>query len=214
MKKIYPLLLLATLTGCGLNPSIDVSSTPFYVSDFKVSGSIIVLSPSQEINSSIEFQTYKVKLESHLQKVGYKIAESMGSADHIAFISYGIDNGKNNLGSTPIIGQTGTGSSYTTGSVYGNTFSSSTYSMPTYGVVGSSNYTYTTYTRNIAIDIIDAKTSSNEKPRKEIELRAKSTGSCSVINEVFDEMLEGLFKDFPGENGKTRRISVDGDFNC
>jgi len=51
-------------------------------------------------------------------------------------------------------------------------------------------------------------------PRKLYEAKAKSTGICSVIIEVFDEMLEVMFEGFPGESGKSRRITFVGEANC
>ena len=86
--------------------------------------------------------------------------------------------------------------------------------MPTYGVVGSGTRSVTAYTRAIALDIVDAESMKKGSPRKVYEGRVKSTGKCSIIVEVFDEMLEAMFTDFPGESGKTRRMSVSGDFNC
>ncbi len=44
--------------------------------------------------------------------------------------------------------------------------------------------------------------------KKVYEARAKSTGSCSVIAGVFEEILEAMFQDFPGINGKVRSVEV------
>ena len=50
--------------------------------------------------------------------------------------------------------------------------------------------------------------------KKVYEARAKSTGSCSVIAGVFEEILEAMFKDFPGINGKVRSVEVPSKGGC
>jgi len=47
-----------------------------------------------------------------------------------------------------------------------------------------------------------------------LETRAKSSGSCSQIVEVFDEMLEAMFDEFPGVSGRSKRMTVGADVNC
>jgi hypothetical protein len=136
----------------------------------------------------------------------YVITQDAGQADYVALVSYGIGEGKTSDVTTPIFGQTSGGSTYSSGTVYGSggptTYSGSTYTMPTNGVIGSRSSTSTTYTRPVAIDNVDGSSLRSGKPGKIYEMRARSTGTCSVITEVFDEILEAMFHDFPGENGK------------
>ena len=69
--------------------------------------------------------------------------------------------------------------------------------MPTYEQVGTTNIKITTYKRIIAVDMVDAETIANEEPRIIYEGRTTSTGTCGVIGEVIDEMIEAMFTDFP-----------------
>ena len=82
-------------------------------------------------------------------------------AKYAIFMFYGIDDGKQVVSSYPIFGQTGTSSSYTTGTVtsYGNTatYRGTTNKTPTYGVVGSGASTDTVFKRYLNIDIIDIR---------------------------------------------------------
>jgi len=102
--------------------------------------------------------------------------------------------------------------------VYGSkgsaTYSGSSYTMPSYGVVGFANNSVDMYTRAIALDIVDAQSLKNGNPKKVYEMRAKSTGSCSVIAGVFQEILEATFKNFPGENGKVYNAEVESKGGC
>ena len=210
------------LTGCVVTPvvqqEVHTTTTTFRGEGHEQRGSIYVISANKEKNGSLEFQSYKSKIESKLAINGYKIARSKNDAEFIAVVSYGIDNGKSETISVPIFGQTGGGSTYSSGTVYGSRgaayYSGLTYSMPTFGVTGSSAVSRTNYTRAVAIDILDAKSLKEGNVNKKYELRASSSGSCSIIAEVIDAILEGMFTGFPNESGKSNTVKTPGVFNC
>lgn len=137
----------------------------------------------------------------------YTIKNNPSEAEFTALVAYGIDEGKSGVVSTPIFGQTGGGATFTS-------YGTSSYTMPSYGVVASSTNSVTTYTRAIALDIVKTETFKAGQPKKIFELRAKSIGTCSVISGVFEEILESIFQDFPGQNGKARKITVEFKGNC
>ena len=122
------------------------------------------------------------------------------------------------LVSTPIYGQTGGGTTYTSGTVstysggYGS-YSGTSYTMPTYGVVGSSTSSVqsTVYKRQLAIDIVEASSVDADNPSKVYEGRLNSAGSCGAMTEVMDELIEALFIKFPNDSG---RVVVEGKFDC
>ncbi len=209
-------LLSLTMAGCASR--VVTNTTNFYKPEYQNKGTISVVSAKKQTSSSLEFEHYKSVFEKHLGKLGFVPVKNPAEAQYIALISYGIDNGKNSVETTPIFGQTGGGTTYNSGTVssggYSTSYSGSTYSMPTYGVVGSTTSSYTTYTRAIAMDIVKAKSLRQGTPEVLLESRAKSSGSCSQISEVFDEILEAMFDDFPGENGRSNRVTIHGNFNC
>lgn len=123
-------------------------------------------------------------------------------------VVYGIDEGQSGVVSTPILGQTGGGT--TTFSSYGSSF----YTMTTYGMVGSATQSITRYSRAIALDIIDSASIKEGKPKKIFELRTKSVGSSSIISCVFNEMLDAMFMDFPGESGKAKSVTLKYNGDC
>jgi len=213
VSLLIPLLILS---GC--MSFVRTTTTNFHAPGHEARGSIFVVAADANVNSSLEFQSYKTKIEVKLITTGYTIAQSVEEANFIAMVSYGIDNGKTSIVSTPIFGQTGGGTTYSSGTVYGAgssaSYSGSSYTMPSYGVVGSSTSSVTQYTRAVAIDIVEAQGLKDGIINKKYEIRAKSTGSCSVIAEVFDEILEAMFKEFPGNNGGSKTIDIPGKFNC
>ena len=221
--KIINMLMVVIITGCvtpGVvtNNTVLTNNTVFYVGTYSPKGSISVVSGEADVNNSLEFAAYKKKFEHKLSLAGYTIEKDPNKAEYIALVAYGIDNGKSSTISTPIFGQTSGGTTYSSGTVHGSggsvNYSSSSYTMPTYGVVGSSTGSVTTYKRAIALDIIEAGSFKEGSPTKVYEGRAKSEGICSVFAEVFDEILEAMFIDFPGENGRNRKQEVRGVYNC
>jgi hypothetical protein len=64
------------------------------------------------------------------------------------------------------------------------------------------------------MDIVTADSLNQDQAKKIFEGRTISTGKCSVMVEVFDEMLEAMFIDFPGENGRNRAQTVESITHC
>ena len=178
-----------------------------------IGGTVHVQAFPAERNNELSWKRYKTIFENELRAKGFTIAYSE-KADFLALVSYGISQPttRQELVSTPVFGQTGGGTTTThSGSIYGSGTSSyygTSYTMPTYGVIGSTTNTVTTttYDRNIAVDIID----SIDK-RKVFEGRVKSTGRCGMLSEVIDEMAKALFMKFPSGSGN---LQIEGKFNC
>lgn len=216
------LMLSAILVGCaGVGQRVSTQTTMFYEDSYQPLGSVHVTSGDIGVSdNSLEFKTYKSKLEAKLISVGHTVTDDPSDAKYIAFFTYGIDEGKEKTYSYSQWGQTGGGTtSYSSGTVTssggGNaTYSGSTYQMPTYGVVGTNTGSYTTYKRVIAVDMVYAESLSSGEPIKTYEGRTDSVGSCSMIGEVMDEMIEAMFTDFPSESGKNRTLTVAGVFDC
>jgi len=212
MKTLKLILILGTcvagLVGCA-PITVTTTVTSFHTPDYAPTGTITVVAASEEMAASLEYAHYKPLLETKFRSVGYGIESDPLKAKYIAFLSYGIDDGKNHTVSTPVFGVTGGGSTTTTGYVGATSFSATRYSMPSFGVVGAASESVTRYTRAIAIDIVKADTlSSGGRPQKVYENRTKSIGRCSTVSSVFNIMLDAIFSIFPGESGKTRDVTV------
>ncbi|MDB2409876.1 DUF4136 domain-containing protein [Pseudomonadales bacterium] len=221
LKTSLFFILSLFLVGCEttLNgPEVHVDSSAFFVDGYAAKGSIFVQTGDAKLSNSLEFQSYKNKFEAKLSSVGYTIAKSESDADYIAFVTYGIDNGETSTGSVPILGQTSGGSTYTSGTVYGSggtaTYSANSYSMPTFGVVGSRTVSSKQYTRVVAMDIVKVNTLASNTPTKVYEGRARSSGSCPVIVEVFDEILEAMFINYAAISGKSYNRKITSIADC
>lgn len=192
------------LSACGMfQQTVDSNTTAFFTTDFKIEGSIAVVAADEKVASSLEFLYYKKKFEIKLSEAGFIIEPEASKADYLALIAYGIDNGETAVISTPIYGQTS--------NAY---YFDRQYIMPSYGVVGMMNESVTNFNRAIAMDIVKAKNTDAAFMVKVYESRTKSIGGCPVMLEVFDEMLEAMFKAFPSGNASHRIERIPAIINC
>ena len=205
MRNIVLVLLFALLGGCASFVETRVSA--FHELEQPLSGATYALVPTKEQEGSLEFQSYAKLVMVELGKRGMTEAP-FNQAKYAIFMFYGIDDGKQVVSSYPIFGQTGTSSSYTTGTVtsYGNTasYSGTTYKTPTYVVVGSGTSTDTVFKRYLNIDIIDIAKSGNGKVQKVYESKAISSGSSGQLAPVMPAIVRSVFEDFPGKSGASR----------
>jgi hypothetical protein len=219
--RFINILLALFITGCaGMGPMVATNTTAFYLEDYSPNGSITVMSADREREGSPEFNFYKVKVEEKLKAQGYIIEPNGPDADYIAFVGYGIDEGTTKTGSYSTWGQTGGGTTtYTSGTIStpgsANTvYSGTSTTAPTYGVTGSKSYSYTRFKRVIELTILDQESLAQGKEQIIYQSKTMSEGSCNVIVEVFDEMLEAMFTDFITKNGQNRKLEVPGNFDC
>lgn len=202
-------LALFFLTGC--STYIDSTVTRFYDEDAIVKNSTYKFLPTDQQRASLEYKKYKKSISSKLASLGMKEADT-DSASYGVFFTYGIDNGTEIVTENPIIGQTGGGATYHSGSVYSNGgfggYSGSSYSAPTYGVVGTSTSVSTQYVRYLNLDIIDLNKSNNDNIAKIYEAKLKSKGSSSTFAQVSECLIETIFTDFYLNNGTSKEYTV------
>jgi len=219
MKKIKLLniaIISFALSGCEtmeLAPKMaDVSTSTFTSPDFRPGGLIALIPADIRKNESLEFNHFKMLVAQKLSRAGYSVTDDLTKAQFFAMISYGIDSGRSELVSTPMFGQISGGNTSTSGSVYSSggvaSYNSSTYSMPQFGVVGSRSDSVTVYNRALAVDIIDGDSYRSNSPKKLMELRIKSAGSCGIVAGILPFMIDGAFSRFPDPSGTTRKVSV------
>ena len=204
----FVLVILSTfaLSGC---VTLRSNITTFHGENHVERGTIRVLPINDEQKNSLEFLSVKNRLIEKLISQGYVAVSEQDNSQFTAFITYGVDSGKVVTSAIPIYGQTGGGTSYTTGNVYSNTgrslnYNSTTTTMPTYGMVGAVPVSGREFTREMNIDIYNSTTQ-----KKMDENRVKSLGSCGNINAVIPGMLDATFKKFPGISGQPQRVDVE-----
>lgn len=207
-------MVIFFLTGCSPRVQVSINSIGNHPHGYQ---SYILLSGMKDSNpDDLQYKEYAGYIHKVLQDKGFKQTD-FANADMVVFLYYGLSDPKNEQYSysMPIYGQTGVSSSYTTGTVnsFGNmaTYSGSTTYTPTYGVVGSQNYsgTRTYYTRHIILDAVDAK---KYKELQKIQSLWKttiiSTGSSGDLRTIFPILL-GAGKEYIGTNtGKAINVNL------
>lgn len=197
---------LLFLTACA---SVRTSVSVFHTLPEQTQRTTYAFLPLESQEGSLEYAAYSKKIAAYLKPYHYIEVGSNESPDLLLAFSYGIGDGTTVVGSTPIIGQTGGGPSRTTGTVNTSgstgTYSSNTYSAPTYGVVGAIPTQSTSYQRTLSVDIINPLSDPDQSITYVYQASVRSSGSSDQFNSVIDEMLDSLFEEFPGESGKTRK---------
>jgi hypothetical protein len=211
MKNFLILILvLFGLTGC----AVQTSSTIFHGPEHINRGTVAVRPIDKSQESSLEFKAVSAYLTKKLTQNGFTAGSGGDKPMYVAFITYGIDNGNVSISSVPLYGQTGGGTSYSSGSVssYGRTanFSGTTTTMPTYGIVGAMPISSTVFKRTVNIDVWR----NDEKLTKVYEMKGISSGSCGNINAILFNIIDGIFSNFPGENGKAKTKNIDWNGKC
>lgn len=223
LRLTTSLLVMAAVSGCAGSRVVSNVTTFHQIQPSASAGKkLAIVAYPAEKQQSLEFAAYKDKLTARFSQKGMTVTDNPADADWLAFVSYGIDSGKTDkdIVSMPQFGQTGGGTTYHSGSVYSGSgygsYSGTSYTMPTYGITGYSTYTVdsTTYTRNLAIDIVDRASVDRGTPVKLYEGRAISKGSCGSLAGVFDAISEALLKDWPGTTGKAQTVEIPWDGKC
>lgn len=206
MTRFVSLLLSATLlcvfgTSCRI---VQTNVTAYHILSSETGNYEYEFVDSKN-KPKLEFERIKSLISTRLSEFGWSESHGEDSQYYVS-VDYGIGGSHVVSGSVPIIGQTSGGTTYHSGSVYGNygsaNYSGTSYSAPTYGVVGSSSYSRKMNERFLLLNIQD------EAGESVYECRAKSDGSASEINLVIDEMIDSIFKNFPGASGKTYKVTM------
>ena len=164
---------------------------------------------------ALERKSYEALLRRELEAHGWQhiaAGSGAGSTDYIVNLVYDVGTSKTVTGSVPVFGQTGGGTSFSSGSISGPSgnysYSGSSYSAPSTGQVGSIPYQRTTRARGIGVTISNAQTPDIRQVYDGVMI---STGRSGELAEVVPAMIQTLMRDFPGESGKVKRYaSMDG----
>jgi hypothetical protein len=135
------------------------------------------------------------------------------AADVALFLQYRISQGREVTFSYPILGRVPTGRSTTTGTLtsYGNhsTLDATTTQQTTLGVVGSGVGSRTLFDRGVRITMFSASEyRASNKMERLYEGEIRSTGIAGDLPTVMPALLEGLFRDFPGNSGSAITVVV------
>jgi hypothetical protein len=179
---------------------------------------IILPTDPNVMSNQLQHKEYSEYIEYALEKKGYEVMDKVSEAEVVVFLQYGISEPHESLYSysTPVWGQTGVSSSYSTGTIHSfgsgmASYSGTTTYTPEYGITGYQTHVGTriTYTRFMVLDAYDLE--EYRKTLKEVHLwkiTAISTGSSGDLRRVFPVMVTAC-TEYIGENtGKQVEIGL------
>lgn len=213
MNKRFVIGLLAafgllTLTGC--STTLQGSVSRFHV--LSTPPQTFVVIPESDQAESLEFRSYANLVRQALQTRGWREGTTE-TADIAVFFQYSISQGRQVAFTYPIFGEIPTGTSTTKGTVstYGKTsniYATTTRETAT-GIVGSGTGSRTEFDRALRLLMFSLPTyRATQKMERVYEGEIRSAGSTGDLPTVMPLLLRGLFEDFPGTSGSTRRVNV------
>ena len=207
MRALIFVLVMLALQGC---TTLEGRATQFHTLDALPRSFVVV--PTSEQVESLEFLSYAKLVREHLIARAWRHAEPE-TADVAIFLQYQISQGRNVVFSYPVFGQVPTGSSTTTGSVstFGSmsTFNINTQQNTTAGIVGTGAGSRVEYDRALQVTMYSlASLRVNKKPERIYEATVSSSGQTGDLSAVVPILIRGLFQEFPGVPGASRKVSV------
>lgn len=209
IRVAMPLVLLA-LSGCmGMGTYVDSQVARFDALPASSQSLKLAIVPLDHQQGDIEFRSYADSLGARLSAQGFSIVEDPVSADLIAFFDYGVGSGRDETFSYPIIGQTGGGTTFHSGTVSSAagtaTFSGSSTTMPSFGVVGAGSGSRRVYDRFFTLEIIDPRASDAKNVEVLYRSEVNTAGSSGTFLPISECVFDAVFEEFRGTGARNTR---------
>lgn len=196
-KLLLSLTLLVLLQAC--TPVLQSDVVTFHEEPMPAGERIKVEARDQTKQGSLEFRNYAALINEELRKIGYVPVEGNAAADLIAEVDYSVE-----LGPTEV--QMDPGGRFARYHFYSGRFYDPYY-FGIYNDWAPTTYSTTTYARILELNIIEA---TGERERI-YEGRVQSTGQQNRLPEVMPYLVTAMFRNFPGENGVTKVVTIETD---
>lgn len=222
MRRKTVLLVAAMSLGLGGCLGSQVKSN---VSQFNTLESVpatatfSVVSWRPELENSLEFHNYARRLSNIMREAGLRVVQPGQKADYVAYLDYGIDDGRPVTYSYNVPQWGTTYNSQTTTTVVDDTVNGQVVNStvrgtdPTYGITGYTRETRnsTEYVRFVKIDILQANAGARTTPV--YELRLQSSGFCGSIPTLMPKFMKAIEKRFDRKSGYSGKVRTGG-VNC
>ena len=214
LLKIWALAFIFFAISAYASPTVELYVNG-YANGNIVSGTRYYIMLEDKIDpNQFEFKEYSSYLERALLTKGMVRTDNLKDADIIVFLGYEIGAPKSEVASysLPVFGQTGVGSSYTSGTISrsGN-ISATTTNIPTYGVTGSTStaYSYEIYDRWLRATAVNAvKFRETGSVVQTWQMDVKSTGTSGDLRYIFPKMAYSLSLYVGQDTGKAIKLKV------
>lgn len=204
---------IALLGVAALGLSGCVASLPTKVTRYSVAipqGQTFYVVPAQNVQPGLEFNNYASLVSQQMLAQGYRPAASTAEADMLVRVGYGVDQGKQEVYADPLYNSPFYG-------FHGAGFGGFGHHSRFYwgwndpfsfgGGLGYRNslQTYTVYRSELDLNIVRR---ADNAPL--FDGRALARSQTDELGVLVPNLIEAMFTNFPGENGKTVKITVPG----
>ena len=189
MKPVYAALSLALLL-CGCTASMQADVTQFTSTAALPPGRSFAVAAEPDQSGSLEFQHYAGLVGGALQDHGFKAAPPVEKADLMVVIHYGGAGNHTELLNDPAWGAGWGGGWHHRG-------------LPPFG---PESRTY--YSEMLEVQIFDGAAWRNNVHTMLYQGRAIGDATVNEISAAIPSLVQALFTHFPGNTGRTERITV------
>lgn len=212
LKTVSVPLLLAGLAACAtpFNANVTRYQTQLPAPQGQ---SFAVVADDPALAGGLEFSQYATLVAQQMQRLGYSQASSPETANLLVRFDYGVDRGRERVRRTgfadpfysPWYGYSPFGyRPYYRGGRYPGFYRGGPWAFGMYDPFFDSGFdSYTVYTSGIDLKI--DRRADNERL---FEGKAEALSTSNRLQYLVPNLVDAMFTDFPGESGRTVRISV------
>jgi hypothetical protein len=230
--RIHKLAAAALLGVAAIGVSGCAASLPTKVTRYSVAipqGQSFYVVPAQGVQPGLEFNNFAALVSQQMAARGYRQAASTAQADMLIKVGYGVDGGTQEISVDPFARSRYYSPFYRGaydpfyGGFYGRPYWSRYgyggfrspfywgwddpfwYNSPYSGFGGDPIREYTVYKSQLDLDIVRRV---DNQPL--FDGRAVARSQTDELGTLVPNLIEAMFTNFPGENGKTVKITVPG----
>ncbi len=206
-RIVVAMTVLLGLSACASTKYVVSDVTRFHALASMPSGqAFAIVAVGSEQEQSIAFRQFGDLINARLSALGMKQFSGTagpGGADYVVTLEYDAQ------GPTPDVRSRSSSVSFGFG--YGNLNRPFGYGFGYSPFFDDFNYTETRqmFTRRVSLNMYKGATYASGPKERVFEGRATSTGLNSQVETVMPYMLDAIFKEFPGQTGRTRTVAVE-----
>lgn len=210
LRALFGAFALLLLAGCESSRFVaDV--TQFHELRKGAGPQTFVVAPRDQSRSdSLEFRSYAGSIAKELERHGFQQVTNEAGSELVVLVDYDVGPGEVRSYAQPVYGYYPDQVTHIRGIKRdGKRFSAHIYESGGFVPLGYTEVTETLYKRSLTLEMVDAAAWRQGRTEKRYEGRVTSDGPESEIAAVMPLMIQALFLQFPGVDGKTQTVVLE-----